>query len=132
MRRGLDQRGWPGALRHGSRLGPTRPPPALQLPVLRQAALRPGRFGGSVRLLPRRHRRLRSARASRLPRRGLTDDALAAVAGASGVGLGSCGLYGPDSGGDTMGGFALVELVALIPVSVFVTRWLVHRLDHSR
>jgi hypothetical protein len=52
-----------------------------------------------------------------------------AVAGATGVGLGSCGLYGSSTGANILVVLALMGLLAILPLSVLATRWLVHRLD---
>jgi hypothetical protein len=54
-----------------------------------------------------------------------------AVAGATGVGLGSCGLYGSDAGTSILVTLALTGLVAIIPLSMLATRWLVHRLNRG-
>jgi hypothetical protein len=54
-----------------------------------------------------------------------------AVAGATGVGLGSCGLYGSQAGEGILAVLALIGLLAILPLSVLATRWLARRWDRG-
>jgi hypothetical protein len=52
---------------------------------------------------------------------------LVVVAGMTGSGLGSCGLYGP--GAAILVTVAFAGLLGILPVSVFATAWVVKRMD---